>query len=75
MKEKLYQILLDVMPQTDLSKVNESTQLKADLGLNSVNLLVLIMQIEDTFGFEFTGEESFETVGEVIGYIEKHATK
>ncbi len=69
MKEKLFQILLNIAPQTDLNSITDSTRLNADLGLNSINLMMMIMEIEDTFGFEFRGDESFETVGEVCDYI------
>ena len=67
--EKLIQIVANVMPQTDLSSITEETRLMEDLGLGSMNLLVLMLEIESEYGFEFTGEETFTTVGDVIAYI------
>ena len=41
-------------------------------GLNSVNILYMVIAIEEAFGiyFDDVGVNSFSTVGEVIDYIE-----
>ena len=71
MLEKLKQIVSNVAPQTDLTTITESTRLTEDLGLTSIDFLVLMMEIEQEYGFEFTGTESFSTVGEVMSYIQE----
>lgn len=52
--------------------LNESTSLSADLGLNSVNVLYLVIAIEEMFGVEFddTGINAYRTVGDVVNFIE-----
>jgi acyl carrier protein len=37
--------------------------------------LMLMMQIEDEFGFEFTRQENFRTVEDVCRYIRENATR
>jgi len=71
MLEKLKQIVSNVAPQTDLTTITESTRLTEDLGLTSIDFLVLMMEIEQEYGFEFNGTESFSTVGEVMSYIQE----
>jgi acyl carrier protein len=47
--------------------------LVGDLGLNSVGILYLVIGIEEFFSISFTGVSfgDFNTVGDVINYIEK----
>ena len=51
--------------------LSEQTELKRDLGLNSVNVLYLVIAIEEMFGvtFDDVGVNMFKTVGDVIDYI------
>ena len=50
----------------------EQSRLKEDFGLNSVNILYMVIAIEEDFGivFDDVGVNSFATVGEAIDYIE-----
>ncbi len=52
--------------------LSEQTELKRDLGLNSVNVLYLVIAIEEMFGvtFDDVGVNMFKTVGDVIDYIQ-----
>ncbi len=75
MKEQLKQILIEVAPNTDIDTIRPETRLSADLGLTSMDFIMLMMEIEDVFGFEFTDEVNFQTVDEVCQYIQWHATK
>lgn len=55
-----------------ISKADENTRLAEDLGLNSVNVLYLVIAIEEVFEIRFdddTGVDSFSTVGDVADYI------
>lgn len=74
-EERLRKILSDTMPQTDTSKVDFNTKLREDLGLDSVRFLLLELNIEEAFGFEFEDSVQFDTVGDVYEYIVKKATK
>ena len=72
--EKLKDILL-VADGGNAEKINnadENTRLLEDLGLNSVNVLYLVIAIEEVFEIRFdddTGVDSFSTVGDVADYI------
>ena len=50
----------------------EASRLVADFGLSSVNMLYMVIAIEEDFDirFEDVGINSFETLGDVIDYIE-----
>ena len=53
-----------------MSTVTESTRLVEELGFDSLALMMLAMEIEDTYGFKFQEFVKFETVGDVCGYLE-----
>ena len=71
MIEKLKEILGRVLPDVDVSEVNEETMLREDLGFDSLAMMMLAMEIEDAFGFKFTEFVKFEKVKDVCEYIEK----
>lgn len=56
----------------DESKYDENSNLATDLGLNSVGILYSVIAIEEFFGVQFddVGFGDFQTVGDVINYIE-----
>lgn len=70
MLEKLKEILVKVIPGVDVDKVNEDTRLIEDLGFDSLALMMMSMEIEDTFDFRFTEFVQFETVGDACTYLE-----
>lgn len=70
MLEKLKIILETVLPDTDMSTVTEETKLVEDLGFDSLAMMMMAMELEDRFGFKFSGFVKFETVGDVCGYLE-----
>ena len=72
--EGLKEILLQIKPSMDLSKVNDDSQLVRDVGLDSLTILLLSLAMENKFGFKFEGQPRFETVGEVIDYVASHTT-
>ena len=72
--EKLKDILLvaDGGNAEQINNADENTRLLEDLGLNSVNVLYLVIAIEEVFEIRFdddTGVDSFSTVGDVADYI------
>ena len=73
--ERLIEILQKVVPNADVTSINENTHLTSDLGLNSLTIMLLAMSIEDDFGFEFDESAVFETVSDVLKYIGDHKTK
>ncbi len=77
-KCKLAEIMKLAMPNPDINgeTVNEAADLAADLGLNSVGVLYVVIGIEEMFGIRFddVGFGDFTTLGDVIDYIEKKVT-
>ena len=57
----------------DTSSITENTDIKEDLGLNSIGLLSLAVTCEEQFGFEFLNDDitKIKTVGDVIKIIEE----
>lgn len=70
MLDKLKEILSKVLPDADISAVTEETKLFDDLGFDSLAIMMMSMEIEDTFNFKFTEFVKFETVGDVCAYLE-----
>ena len=75
-KEKLAEVMQMVMGDRlpDISTLNEGSSLVNDLGLNSVGVLYIVIAIEEFFGVEFenVGFSDFETIGDVLNYIEQN---
>ena len=72
MFEKVRTIIADVcqMPEEEIT---EQTNLPADLGLNSFELVNLIIAFEDAFHIEVADDEldRFETVADILTYLEE----
>lgn len=69
--ESLKDIVWQIRPSIDLTRIDEDSQLVRDLGLDSLTILLVSLALENKYGFKFEGSPRFETVKEVIDYIEK----
>lgn len=54
---------------TDVSEITEETSFK-DLGIDSLETVEIMMELEDELGIEITASEVGQTVGSLINYIE-----
>ena len=74
-KEKLADVIRMAMPNLEVSDENfdDSMNLVSDVGLTSVGVLYVVIAIEEFFSIRFddVGFADFQTVGDVIDYIEK----
>lgn len=77
-KEEIIAKLKDILLVADggnadkIRAADENTRLNEDLGLNSVNVLYLVIAIEEVFNIRFdddTGVDTFKTVGDAADYI------
>lgn len=75
MYDRLLKLIKEVMPEAKLEGASESSRLVEDLGLDSIGLMMLAMSLEDEFGVHFNEVVKFETVKDVISFLEKNATK
>ena len=73
MPQELIDILLRTAPDTDISNITTESRLKADLGLTSLDFIMIMFEIQDKYGVTFTGNESFETIGDVIRFLQENA--
>lgn len=65
--EKVQQVLV-----TELSLDQEEVTMEksfTDLGIDSLDLVELVMQLEEEFDITIDEAESLETVGDVVNYI------
>ncbi len=58
----------------DPEKLTEETNIRSELGLNSLELINIAVAIEDEFGVEIPDREvsNLETLGDAIKIIEKY---
>ncbi|MBQ7600071.1 MAG: acyl carrier protein [Clostridia bacterium] len=67
-------VLTDDSSRQGIDDLEESASLMTDLGFSSVTMLYMVIAIEEEFGIRFDdniGAADFETLGDVISYIEK----
>ena len=73
--EKLQEVLQMVMPTLNVSEteITEESNLVNDIGLSSAGILYVVIVIEEFFVIRFddVGFADFETIKDVIDYIEK----
>lgn len=72
MLEKVREILLN-HTQASADEIELNTELVKDLGLNSLDVVSLIIDFEDKFGIEISDRtiRDFVTVGDIVRYLEK----
>ena len=58
----------------DADSISETSSFKEDLGVDSMDLFELVMELEEEFGIEIPSEdlENLATVADVAKYIEDH---
>ncbi|WP_410579400.1 phosphopantetheine-binding protein [Amycolatopsis sp. lyj-108] len=70
--------LLATMSRREPATMSEETRLFEELGLDSVNTLELLMQLEELLDFQFDAEtleqRYLETVGTLATYVAKQAS-
>ena len=57
----------------DPALITPESHIKKDLGADSIDILQLLMRVEDQYGIVIPDESlaTFETVGDVVAYLEK----
>lgn len=66
--EKIQKILVEQLGE-DASNINKETSFE-DLGLDSLDTVEMLMQMEEEFNIEIKAEEIGKTVGELVEYVE-----
>ena len=70
MLEKLKQLMKNVDPDLNLDNVTLETKLIDDLHFDSLGIMMFAMAIEDEFGVTFDEPMNFQTVQDVVDYLE-----
>lgn len=72
--DQLKEIISNIAPDTDVTNTNTTrdSKLVEDLGFDSLSMMMLAMEIENTYNFQFDEVTDFITVGDVIDYIERN---
>ncbi len=65
--------ILDAVARVDQADVTPDATLGADLGIDSLTLVDVVVATEDRFGMVIPDDEwsRFETVGDAVRYIER----
>ena len=71
--EKLKEIFGRVMPQCDPSTITMDSVLTTDLGVDSLNMMLLAITVEDEFKIRFSSDAKLETVKDIVDYVEANA--
>lgn len=71
--EKLVSIFERVMPQVNTKDIVMESKLAEDIGVDSLNMLLLAITVEEEFGIRFEQDVKFETVKDICDYVELKA--
>ena len=73
MKEEIIKIIAKIAELPE-KRINENTNLLADLDLESLDLVTLISEIETKYELEIPDKEikKIQTVGDIINYLNSH---
>ena len=71
--DKLKEIFGRVMPQCDTSTIKMDSVLTTDLGIDSLNMMLLAITVEDEFKIRFTPDAKLETVKDSVDSVEANA--
>lgn len=61
--------------EIDPARIDDTTNLRADLEADSLDLYTLVQELEDSYGVKMTDEEAARivTVGEAVDFVMAHA--
>ena len=75
MYDRLLQLIKLYLPEDKIASATPQSRLLADLGMDSIGMLMLSMALEEEFGVSFKSPGNLVTVQDVLDFLEKNATK
>lgn len=67
--DKLVEIFERVMPQVNTADITMDSVLSTDLGVDSLNMMLLAISVEDVFNINFESNVKLETVKDICDYV------
>ncbi|MBP5636184.1 MAG: acyl carrier protein [Bacteroidales bacterium] len=75
MYNRLLNLIKKYLPEDKIASATPESRLLADLGMDSIGMLMLSMALEEEFGVSFSEPVLFVTVQDVLDFLDKNATK
>ncbi len=75
MYDRLLNLIKKYLPEDKIASATPESRLLADLGMDSIGMLMLSMALEEEFGVSFSEPVLFVTVQDVLDFLDKNATK
>ena len=75
MSDKVFQAIAELIAErndTDPAEVTRNTRFQ-DVGIDSLDTVEMLMNLEDKIGVEIELSQKVETVGELVDYVVAHA--
>ena len=75
MSDKVFQAIAELIAErndSDPAEVTRNTRFQ-DVGIDSLDTVEMLMNLEDKIGFEIELSQKVETVGELVDYVVAHA--
>lgn len=69
MLRELRVVLASVAPEVRYGEFTENTSLRDDIGLDSLQMMLFAVGVEDNFDIRFKGEPVIRTIGDIAEYI------
>ncbi len=67
--DKLVEIFERVMPQVNTADITMDSALASDLGVDSLNMMLLAISVEDAFNISFETGAKLDTVKDICDYV------
>ena len=76
-REEVFERVKEVLTEqlgVDEGEISEEASFQEDLDADSLDLVELIMELEDQFGFKISDEDAqkIQTVGQAVDYVTSH---
>ena len=75
MYDRLLKLIKLYLPEDKVASATPDSRLIADLGMDSIGMLMLSLALEEEFGVSFSEPVHFVTVQDVLDFLDKNATK
>ena len=75
MSDKVFQAIAELIAErndSDPAEVTRNTRFQ-DVGIDSLDTVEMVMNLEDKIGVEIELSQKVETVGELVDYVVAHA--